>query len=245
MATIVAMTAPGNSALIFTLMAVFVACCGYAAGRLHQRYQMERDREEAYRDGYDSATRSIFSLAARVIAPRRGVRASAPVVLPAEVPAQQPVVDGAVVADSTSPGPVGPAAALLRRSAVPGAAPASAPPAPTTPSLGIPVPPPAPTTPSLGFPVPPPPSSRIVEEPPAVGGVVYQPFPDPRSPEEVALPVAPDVSSGRHTVPDELVQGSTYRLPADRVFRAKVPESGPGLPDESTTRLSVPRPRHS
>ena len=53
-------------------------------------------------------------------------------------------------------------------------------------------------------------------------------------------------SSGRHTVPDELVQATTYRLPADRVFRAKVRETpgSPGLPDESTTRL-VPKPRQS
>ena len=53
-------------------------------------------------------------------------------------------------------------------------------------------------------------------------------------------------SSGRHTVPDELVRATTYRLPADRVFRAKVREDpdSPGLSEEQTTRL-VPKPRQS
>jgi hypothetical protein len=50
-------------------------------------------------------------------------------------------------------------------------------------------------------------------------------------------------AEGRHTVPDELVQAATYRLPPDRVFRAKVPDSA--LPEEPTTRLSVPKPRQS
>jgi hypothetical protein len=54
-------------------------------------------------------------------------------------------------------------------------------------------------------------------------------------------------SSGRHTVPDELVHSATYRLPADRVFRAKVPEPAdrPALPEEPTTRIWVPKPRQS
>jgi hypothetical protein len=49
-------------------------------------------------------------------------------------------------------------------------------------------------------------------------------------------------------VPDELVQANTYRLPPDRIFRARVPDAanGPGLPEEPTTRLSpVPKPRQS
>ena len=58
------MSAPGNSALIFTLLALFVACSGYAAGRVHQRNRTDEDREEAYRHGYDTASRSVFSLAA-------------------------------------------------------------------------------------------------------------------------------------------------------------------------------------
>jgi hypothetical protein len=77
------MTAPGNSAVLFILLAAFVACTGYAAGRLHQWYRTGQDRDEAYRDGYDTATRSVFSMAARIIGPRRAerpaIRASAPV----------------------------------------------------------------------------------------------------------------------------------------------------------------------
>ncbi|HEV7964248.1 MAG TPA: hypothetical protein VGP57_17035 [Actinoplanes sp.] len=144
------MTAPGNSTLLLTLLAAFFACVGYAGGRLHQWYRMGRDRDEAYRDGYDTATRSVFSLAARVISPRRGdrsaIRASAAVVLPASAVVCEPV---------PSTGSSIRAAALL--------------------------------------------------EP-----IVTQPM----------SPVAEP--SGRHTVPDELVQADTYRLPPDRVARAKV-----------------------
>jgi hypothetical protein len=76
------MNVPGNSVVLLTLLALFVACSGYAAGRLHQRYRTGRARDEAFREGYDTATRSVFSLAARVVGPRRGaagVRASASV----------------------------------------------------------------------------------------------------------------------------------------------------------------------
>ncbi len=48
-------------------------------------------------------------------------------------------------------------------------------------------------------------------------------------------------STGRHTVPDELVQAATYRLPPDRIFRAKVPQQA--VEDQSadpTTRLPEP-----
>jgi hypothetical protein len=58
-----------------------------------------------------------------------------------------------------------------------------------------------------------------------------------------AAEAQPDLPAGRHTVPDELVRATTYRLPPDRVFRAKVRDGTP-LPDEPTTRLpSVPKPR--
>jgi hypothetical protein len=45
------MTAPGNSVVLFVLLAAFLACTGYAAGRLHQWYRMGLERDEAYRDG--------------------------------------------------------------------------------------------------------------------------------------------------------------------------------------------------
>jgi hypothetical protein len=139
----------------------------------------------------------------------------------------------------------------------------------------------------MGFPVPPPPPNATVPEPPAVGGVRFQRFPDPRT--GVKTTVLPDMSdskarregdrvpeprraaghrapedeqdtvatspsapagesgtpvpTGRHGVPDELVQAATYRLPPDRVFRAKVRDSA-NPPDDPTTKL-VPKPRQS
>ena len=85
------MTAP-NHALLVTLLAVFTACVGYAVGRLHQWYRTGLDRDEAYRDGYETATRSVFSTAARLIAPRRAARGTA-VVTP--VPVDPVPADGA------------------------------------------------------------------------------------------------------------------------------------------------------
>jgi hypothetical protein len=234
------MGAPGNSILIVALFAVFVACCGYAAGRIHQRRHTGEDREEAYRDGYEKGSHSVFSLAARVIVPRRPVRATVPV---------KPESDAG---DETT---LLPSSRNANR---------------------------------VGFPVPPPPPDGTVPEPPAVGGVRYQRFPDPRTggettvlpdlrdlaarpalaagdvpeprrgaghrapedEEDTITPTPPDdddpddVSSGRHTVPEELVKASTYRLPPDRVFRAKVAGATTPLPDEATTKL-VPKPRQS
>lgn len=43
---------------------LLVSLC-YAAGRLHQWYLTTSDREMAFRDGYDTATKSLFSLATR------------------------------------------------------------------------------------------------------------------------------------------------------------------------------------
>lgn len=38
----------------------------YVGGRLHQLARSTQERDEAYRDGYDDATRSLFHLATRV-----------------------------------------------------------------------------------------------------------------------------------------------------------------------------------
>jgi len=76
------MSTPGNSAVLVTLLAALIICAGYAAGRLHQWYRAAADRDEAYQEGYDSGTRSTFSMAARIAGPRRdkaAVRASAAV----------------------------------------------------------------------------------------------------------------------------------------------------------------------
>jgi hypothetical protein len=99
------MTAPDNSPLILTLLAAFIACTGYAGGRLHQWYRMGRDRDDAFRDGYDTATHSVFSLAARVLNPRRADRSesrtSAAVILPASAVT---TTDGIRPPESPSPG---------------------------------------------------------------------------------------------------------------------------------------------
>ncbi|MET8147744.1 hypothetical protein ACIBSW_28630 [Actinoplanes sp. NPDC049668] len=71
------MTAPADDTVLIALVAVFTASTGYAAGRLHQWYRTGLDRDEAYRDGYDTATRSVFSMAARLIGPRRAARGTA------------------------------------------------------------------------------------------------------------------------------------------------------------------------
>jgi hypothetical protein len=251
------MNAPGNSILIIALVAVFVACCGYAAGRVHQRRQTGGDREAAYRDGYEKGSHSVFRLAARALAPRRPARAVAAVKPESEA------------GDETT---------LL-------------PPMPAPEKTDVPVAEMA----ELGFPLPPPPPLGTVPEPPAVGGVRFQRFPDPRTggattvlpdmsdqaaartekaavrTEKAARPEkadsvpeprrppghrapedeedtvnvsAEESSPGRHTVPEELVQAATYRLPPDRVFRAKVRDTPTPPSDEPTTKL-VPKPRQS
>jgi hypothetical protein len=251
------MTAPGNSVVIFALLALFLACAGYAAGRMHERYQTDRDREEAYREGYETATRSVFSLAARVIAPRRAVRASAPVKTPAD-DATTTALPGPASMPLGSDGPATSAAAPLSTHGHPASSyPPLGLPVPSSPAGPPPAAPPAARTPAassaadvsvpdLGFPAPAPPPPRTVAEPAALGGVTYQPFPDPR-PADVRAGVAGEPSSGRHTVPDELVQASTYRLPPDRVFRAKVKDTTkpPATPRDPAAGVSVPKPRQS
>ena len=303
------MTAPGDSVLIFMLLALFVACCAYAAGRLHQRYQTARDREEAYRDGYETASSRVFSLAARTLVPKRAARGSAAV---ATGGPGATAADGPDTTAAGGPGTAGadsPATTAAGGAARPGVVPAQAggPDRPAGPGPsrsagpavpGVPGPDVGAGTPtdeaagrsdtsavssgstapvtSPGFPLPAPPPPHAVTEPAAVGGVTYRPFPDPRpadgsgprlgrrpgepvpgdapaaprpatAPDEPTEPVHPVVeepSTGRHTVPDELVQAATYRLPPDRIFRARVPNGTP-LPEEPTTPLTVPKPRRS
>lgn len=59
------MTAPGDTILVIILAAALMACFGYTAGRVHQRRQSGADRATAYKRGYEAATRSVFSMAAR------------------------------------------------------------------------------------------------------------------------------------------------------------------------------------
>lgn len=48
------------------LGAIAFALLFYVIGRVHQFFKRTMEREQAYRDGYDTATKSLFSLAARV-----------------------------------------------------------------------------------------------------------------------------------------------------------------------------------
>lgn len=50
------------------LAVAFVVFLSYAAGRVHQWYRHSLEREDAYRDGYDEASHSLFRLATRTAA---------------------------------------------------------------------------------------------------------------------------------------------------------------------------------
>ncbi|HWS38468.1 MAG TPA: hypothetical protein VN408_37740 [Actinoplanes sp.] len=58
------MTAPGNGILYFILTLGIVVTSGYAIGRIHQWHRHGLDRDEAYRNGYDKACRSIIDMMA-------------------------------------------------------------------------------------------------------------------------------------------------------------------------------------
>ncbi len=192
---------------LLTLLAVFIAAAGYAVGRLHQWYRTGLERDDAYREGYDTAARSTFSMAARLAGPRRdrsGVRASAAVQAgrPAETsPRPSPPHAPSVL----SPRPSGPSAARTAAAFFAPSAPPVTPPE-TADDVGVAASPAAP-----------------------------EPGPEPDRP-------------GRHLVPDELVRAATYRLPPDRVARAKVHGAAephdPALHDP-TPQDRVPRPRSS
>jgi hypothetical protein len=57
------MTAPGNNALLIILALAFVVASGYASGRIHQWYRHGLERDQAYREGYDHASHSLFDMA--------------------------------------------------------------------------------------------------------------------------------------------------------------------------------------
>jgi hypothetical protein len=267
------MNAPGNTILIIALLAAFVACCGYAAGRVHQRRQAGDDREAAYRDGYEKGSRNVFRLAARVIVPGRPVRAAVPVKPESAAGEETTLLPPVSSPRKPAPSPKKPVPSAKNSAPSP---------------MGKDEEAPAEEMTELGFPLPPPPPEGTVPEPPAVGGVRFQRFPDPRTGgETTVLPDLRDLAAarpekadrtadsvpeprrapghrapegeeehtvdssaelssagGRHTVPEELVKAATYRLPPDRVFRAKVPGATTTPPDEATTKL-VPKPRQS
>ncbi|GIF35848.1 hypothetical protein [Actinoplanes xinjiangensis] len=133
------MTTPGDIALLIVLAAALMACAGYAAGRFHQRRQSGPDLRDAYKTGYDAATRSVFSMAARA-------------------------------------------------------------------------------------------AGRKPDSPDADTDT------DPDAPD---APDVPGQREGRHAVPEELVRAKTYRLPVDRVARAKVPRQVESADDPAPSEVNT------
>ena len=57
------MIAPGNNFIQLILALAFVVASGYAAGRIHQWYKHGLERDDAFRNGYNEASRSMFDMA--------------------------------------------------------------------------------------------------------------------------------------------------------------------------------------
>lgn len=72
------------------MLLIIVLC--YLGGRLHQWHRATDEREAAYRDGYDTATKSLFSLATRTARSMVRPRGAATVVIPAMDPPAEPTV---------------------------------------------------------------------------------------------------------------------------------------------------------
>jgi hypothetical protein len=195
--------------LLYALLAVFAACTGYAAGRLHQWHRLDADREEAYREGYDDAARRTFTMAARVAGRRERPSAQASATVFHAAPADASPDFGATA--------VPPAAG-------PAAAPAGSP-------SGFPVPSspfPAPVRPTLFPPVDRPPAAS-----PDAEGEGGEPSAPPRRRPRSGRITGRLPRRGRHLVPQELVRAATYRLNPDRVARAKVRGALPPPGDEA------------
>ncbi|HET6534369.1 MAG TPA: hypothetical protein VFH03_27625 [Actinoplanes sp.] len=60
------MIAPGNSFIQLVLALAFVIASGYASGRIHQWYKHGLERDDAFREGYNEASRSMFDMVLRV-----------------------------------------------------------------------------------------------------------------------------------------------------------------------------------
>jgi hypothetical protein len=63
------MIAPGNSMIQALFALAFVIATGYASGRIHQWYRHGVERDQAYRNGYNLASNSMFDLALRKTPP--------------------------------------------------------------------------------------------------------------------------------------------------------------------------------
>ncbi|MFI1992196.1 hypothetical protein [Actinoplanes sp. NPDC020271] len=242
------MSAPGNSVILLALLSLFLGCAGYALGRLHERRMSGEEREEAYRDGYDHAARSVFSLAARVAGPRRrgAVRASAMVGDTGEAPprtgepdpSEEPPIVDASEPEPPAVAPVPPAVGP----APPAVAPVPPAVGPALPAVG-PVPPVvAPAPPAVGFPAPPPHAVPGIPVPAAQGGVHYSSLRDPHWSGQTApippappAPPAPPVAPTQPVVP---VPRARHAAEPERVGRHTVPDE---LVQAATYKLAADR----
>ncbi len=59
------MTFPSSTALQVMFAVAIVIFTAYVAGRVHQWYRHGFEREEAFREGYNQASRALFHLATR------------------------------------------------------------------------------------------------------------------------------------------------------------------------------------
>jgi hypothetical protein len=59
------MIAPGNYHLYLALTLGILISSGYAVGRIHQWHKDGRERDEAYRRGYETASLSVLSTMVR------------------------------------------------------------------------------------------------------------------------------------------------------------------------------------
>jgi hypothetical protein len=58
------MTAPGNEVIVLLLTLGVFLSSAYAIGRIHQWKKCGRERDEAYRNGYEKASRAIIGVLA-------------------------------------------------------------------------------------------------------------------------------------------------------------------------------------
>ena len=66
------MTTAGQVTVQISLAVLLVVVVAYAAGRVHQWYRRTDERDLAYREGYDQASATLFPLAVRKPAGKRG-----------------------------------------------------------------------------------------------------------------------------------------------------------------------------
>lgn len=100
------MSAPGNTIISTGLGVLMLIILCYVGGRLHQWYRHTLDREDAYRDGYNTATKSLFHLATRVgrevsIARNGNVRVFEPGVARGAAPVPPPVDNKPVILEAS------------------------------------------------------------------------------------------------------------------------------------------------